>query len=94
MDTREAIQNVLGQVTAITSIRFTVSESIPTAGATGRIYLVASTGLMNDNIFDVYIYIDNYFRKILSRISLDLTGYVYKDELVAITNAEIDAMYS
>ena len=93
MDTREAIQNVLGQVTAITGIRFTVSEEVPDYGSVGRLYFVASTGLMNDNLFDVYVYLDDAFHKILTEISLDLTGYVYKDDLTPISNYDIEQMF-
>ena len=95
IDIRELIQNSLDQVTAITNIRFIVAEEMPEIGTSGRIYLIAPTGLMNDNIFDVYVWMDGEFKKLMnSSISLDLTGYVFKTDMVEITPEEVDEMFN
>jgi hypothetical protein len=94
IDIRELIQNSLDQVTAITNIRFIVAEEMPEIGTSGRIYLIASTGLMNDNIFNTYVWMDGEFKQLTnSPISLDLTGYVYKTDMAEITPEEVDEMF-
>lgn len=82
-----AITNALA---GITSIDFQIVESLPATGVKGTIYLVSNSGT-GTNVYDEYIYVNNKWEKIGST-NVDLSGYVQKTELVAITNSEIDTI--
>lgn len=56
------------------------------------IYLMANNGTGN-NVYDEYIIINNVPEK-FGTTEVDLSGYVKENNLVAITNAEIDAIFA
>ena len=80
-----AITNALA---GITGIDFQIVETLPSTGVKGTIYLISNSGT-GTNIYDEYIYVNNKWEKIGST-NVDLSGYVQKTEMVAITNSEID----
>lgn len=77
----EAISNIQG-------ISYSIVEELPQTGEAGVIYLLSNSGLDN-NIYDEYIWITDKFEKI-GTTAVDLSGYVQEDDLVAITNQEIE----
>lgn len=88
-----AIQTALA---GVTQIDFQVVQSLPQTGAKGVIYLLSNSGT-GSNVYDEYIWIDGTpsgsFEKIGST-SVDLSGYVQASEMHALTNAEIDTIFT
>lgn len=84
-----SIQDAIG---SITGISFEVVQTLPSTGTAGVIYLVPNSGT-GMNIYDEYVWIASTtsFEKIGST-DVDLSNYVQKTEMVAITNAEIDTI--
>lgn len=79
-------------IASITGIEFEIVQTLPSTGRTGTIYLVSNSGSA-PNIYDEYIWIasTSKFEKI-GTTDVDLSGYVQDSDMVAITNAEIDAI--
>ena len=93
------VTTAVGEAVAdITSIKFEVVAALPSVGEPGTIYLVANDGSV-PNIYDEYICLSSanetaiLWEKI-GTTDVDLSGYLKKTDMVAITNAEIDAMFS
>ena len=89
------VQNAIDAALAdITGIEFQIVQTLPSTGEKGVIYLVPNSGSGN-NSYDEYIWITNgstsKFEKI-GTTDVDLSGYVLRSDLVAITNAEIDTI--
>lgn len=84
-----AVANAIGTVT---SIEFSVVSSLPASGRTGTIYLVSNNHGTN-NVYDEYIWVGSKWEKI-GETGVDLSGYVKTSDLTAITNTEIDAMFT
>lgn len=76
----------------ITSIDYSIVTELPTTGVKGTIYLMSNNGLA-PNIYDEYIYVNNKFEKI-GTTEIDLSGYIKKIDLVAVTNQEIDEIFA
>lgn len=74
----------------ITGIDFQVVTSLPATGVKGTIYLVSNSG-SGTNSYDEYIYVSDKWEKI-GTTDVDLSGYMLKTDMVAITNAEIDTI--
>lgn len=85
---------IANAIAGITSFEYQIVPSLPATGEKGVIYLVSNNGSA-PNIYDEYIWIASgsggSFEKI-GTTAVDLSGYWSKAELVAITNAEIDAV--
>ena len=77
-------------VGSITGIDFQVVTSLPTTGVKGTIYLLSNSG-SGTNAYDEYIYVSDKWEKI-GTTDVDLSGYMLKTDMVAITNAEIDTI--
>lgn len=77
-------------VGSITGIDFQVVTTLPTTGVKGTIYLVSNSG-SGTNAYDEYIYVSDSWEKI-GTTDIDLSGYMLKTDMVAITNAEIDTI--
>lgn len=86
---KTAVTNAVGSITGIT---FSKVDSLPATGTAGTIYLMSHSHGTND-IFDEYVYVEGAWEKI-GNTDIDLSGYVQSTDLVAITNTEIDAMFS
>lgn len=89
--TAEQITNAINDaIGSVTGISFEVVESLPSTGESGKIYLVKHAHGAQDQ-YDEYIYYNNAWEKIGST-DIDLSNYWNMDNLVAITNGEIDTI--
>lgn len=84
---------VAAAVGKVTSITYSVVESLPTTGEAGVIYLLSNGGAENQNLYDEYIWLGSKYEKLGTK-ELDLSGYVKTGDLVAMTTAEIDALFA
>ena len=90
MTEEEITQAINDAIGSITGISFEVVESLPSTGESGKIYLVAHAHGAKDQ-YDEYIYYNGAWEKIGST-DIDLSNYWNMDNLVAITNGEIDTI--
>ena len=87
----DAISAAIGQVKQMS---FTKVTSLPATGDTTKIYLLAKATSQTNNAYDEYIWdADNSEYELIGSTSIDLSGYVLSSDLVAVTDAEIDAMF-
>lgn len=81
-------------ISGITSFEYSVVQTLPTTGEKGVVYLVPNNG-SSPNIYDEYVWVSvggtNQFEKI-GTTEVDLSDYLKKTDMVAITNAEIDVI--
>lgn len=92
--TQSQVQSLINSaVGGITSIRYEKVSSLPTTGSNGVIYLVSHSHGTQD-IYDEYIWISDSksFEKIGST-DIDLSAYVKKSELTAITTNDLNTMW-
>ena len=84
---------IAAAVGSITGIRFQKVIELPTTGENGVIYLVAHEHGTGDS-YDEFIWLSDTstFEKI-GTTDIDLSGYMLKTDMVAITNSEIDDMF-
>ena len=93
--TQSQVQSLINSAVGnITSIKYEKVSSLPTAGSNGVIYLVSHSHGTQD-IYDEYIWISDSktFEKIGST-DIDLSAYVKKSELTAITTNDLNTMWS
>ena len=83
---------IANAVAGITGISFEVVEQLPATGTAGVIYLVAHSHGTQD-IYDEYIWVNSAYEKI-GNTDIDLSGYMLKSDMVAITTSEIDTLFS
>lgn len=86
-EVQTAINTAVGD---ITGIDFQVVTSLPSTGKKGVIYLVSNSGT-GQNIYDEYIWVNNKF-EFIGTTAVDLSEYLKEEDVVAITNAEIDTI--
>lgn len=85
-----------GVISANGGVTFSRVVALPGTGLTGIIYLVPNTGATG-NVYDEFIWCDVNgsgtmgFEKI-GTTAIDLSGYMLKTDIVAVTNAEIDVI--
>mgnify|MGYP003366639369 CR=1 FL=1 len=92
--TQSQVQSLINSAVGnITSIRYEKVTSLPAAGSNGVIYLVAHSHGTQD-IYDEYIWLSEAktFEKI-GNTDIDLSAYVKKSELTAISTSELNAMW-
>ena len=81
-------------IAGVTQFALQVVTKLPATGKKGVIYLIAHTHGTNDS-YDEYIWVTNgstnKFEKI-GNTDIDLSAYLKKSDIVAITNAEIDTI--
>lgn len=78
----------------ITSFEYQIVQSLPATGKKGVIYLVPNSGT-SPNVYDEYVWITSGSSgsfEMIGTTAVDLSGYMKKTDMVAITNAEIDAV--
>ena len=75
----------------ITGIKYEIVASLPTTGVSGTIYLMSNGSSATKNIYDEYIYVNSGWEKI-GTTDVDLTDYEKADDIIEITNAEIDTI--
>lgn len=84
-----AIANAVG---GITSISYQIVTELPATGKAGVIYLIAHAHGTSDS-YDEYIWTGSAYEKI-GNTDVDLSDYLMKSDMVAITNAEIDEIFA
>lgn len=77
-------------IAGISSFKYSVVSALPGSGVAGTIYLVANSG-SGQNIYDEYIWVNSKFEK-LGQKDINLSGYMLKTDMVALTSSEIDAI--
>lgn len=93
--TQAQVQSLINSAVGnATSIKYQKVDSLPAAGENGVIYLISHSHGTQD-IYDEYIWISDTktFEKI-GNTDIDLSAYVKRSELVAITTDELNAMWS
>lgn len=93
--TQAQVQSLINSAVGnVTSIKYQKVDSLPAAGENGVIYLISHSHGTRD-IYDEYIWISDTktFEKI-GNTDIDLSAYVKRSELVAITADELNAMWS
>ena len=92
--TQAQVQSLINSAVGnITSIRYEKVTSLPAAGSNGVIYLVAHSHGTQD-IYDEYIWLSETktYEKI-GNTDIDLSAYVKKSELTAITTNDLNTMW-
>lgn len=92
--TQSQVQSLINSAVGnITSIRYEKVTSLPATGSNGVIYLVAHSHGTQD-IYDEYIWLSETktYEKI-GNTDIDLSAYVKKSELTAITTNDLNAMW-
>lgn len=92
--TQSQVQSLINSAVGnITSIRYEKVTSLPATGSNGVIYLVAHSHGTQD-IYDEYIWLSETktFEKI-GNTDIDLSAYVKKSELTAITTNDLSTMW-
>lgn len=86
---------VMDAISGVTGVTFKKVDSLKSPGESNIIYLVPSSSSSEQNIYDEYIWLSDAssFEKI-GTTAIDLSDYLRKDEIRAITNGEIDAAIS
>lgn len=84
---------IAAAIADITEIDFQVVQELPQSGTKGVIYLVANSG-SGQNVYDEYIWVNNNAFEKIGTTAVDLSGYVQASEMHALTNAEIDAIFT
>lgn len=75
----------------VSGVEFTIVEQLPATGTKGTIYLVKKTATAAGNIYTEYIWVNNAW-EIIGDTTIDLSNYLQKSDIVAITNEEIDTI--
>lgn len=79
-------------IAGVTQFDYEIVQTLPASGVKGTIYLVPNA--THEGEYDEYIWVDNAWQQIGHTSEIDLTAYWAKAELVAITTAEIDALFA
>lgn len=82
---------ITNAISGITGIDYQIVSTLPSTGAKGTIYLLANSSSETQNIYDEYIYVNNNWEKI-GTTAVDLSDYIKDEDLVKITNTEIDTI--
>ena len=83
---------VANAIAGVTSISYQVVQTLPASGQNGVIYLVAHSHGTGD-AYDEYVWTGTSFEK-LGNTDIDLSGYMLKTDMVAITTTEIDTLFA
>lgn len=83
---------IASAIKGIQGIKYSVVTALPESGEAGTIYLISNSG-SGKNIYDEYIWITDKF-ELLGTTEVDLSGYLKSSELVAITDNEIEEMFT
>ena len=83
-------------IAGVTGMEFVLTDTLPAEGEKGKIYLLSNQSA-GSNVYDEYIWVQDgangRFEKIGST-DVDLSNYYNTTNLVAITTAEIDALFA
>lgn len=81
---------ITSAISGITSFKYQVVTSLPGTGVAGTIYLMANSG-SGQNVYDEYIWVGSKYEK-LGQKDIDLSAYMQKSEMVALSSSEIDGI--
>lgn len=87
--TAQVQQAINSALSGITGIEFSIVEQLPATGVAGTIYLVSKAVTATGNIYTEWIYVNNKWET-LGDTTVDLSDYLKKTDVSALTNAEID----
>lgn len=87
--TQQVQQAINSALSGITGIQFSIVEQLPATGVVGTIYLVSKAVTATGNIYTEWIYVNNKWET-LGDTTVDLSDYLKKTDVSALTNAEID----
>ena len=82
---------VTDEIAALVNLRLEIVSTLPAAPETNVVYLIPVAG--QSGRYSMHSWISGAWAN-LGYFEVDLTNYWSKDELVALTNAEIDAILS
>lgn len=92
--TKTEMNSAIAYAVADLGKSYSIVTSLPETGKKGVVYLMAHAHGENDN-YDEYIWLDDVKKyEKFGNTDIDLFGYVKKTDLVSVTNAEIDAMFT
>lgn len=73
----------------ITGVQFSIVDALPETGVAGTIYLVHKTVTATGNVYTEWIYVNNSWET-LGDTAVDMSDYLKKVDVGALTNEEID----
>lgn len=82
---------VTAAIAGVSTFRAEIVDSLPSAGASNILYLVAKSSSESGNVYDEYLYIGGAW-ELVGSTGMDLSGYVKSSEMHALTNSEITAI--
>lgn len=84
---------IMNLISSLERVTIAIVQTLPTQDiSNSTIYFVPKSTSQTTNYYDEYIYVNNAWEKI-GDTTIDLSGYVKDEDLVPITNQEIDAMF-
>ncbi len=83
---------ITNAIAGVTQFDYSIVTSLPATGKKGTIYLVANSGTGN-NVYDEYLWLNDKW-ELFGTTQVDLTGYLKEEQLVPLTNAEIDEIFA
>lgn len=86
----QAVNDALGD---ITQFKKEVVDSLPETGEENVFYYAPADDPEEGNVYDEWVYENGAWERIGST-KMDLTGYLKEDQIVPITEEEIDAMFA
>lgn len=87
----DAVQAAIAQVK---QMEFKKVTALPSTGDTSKIYLLPKATAGDNDVYDEYFWdADSEEFEHIGSTSMDLSGYVLSSDLVAVSDAEIDAMF-
>lgn len=89
--TKAVYDFVTAAIAGVSTFHAEIVASLPSAGASNILYLVAKTSSESGNIYDEYLYIGDSW-ELVGSTGMDLSGYVKSSEMHALTNSEITAI--
>lgn len=95
-----AITDALAGISGVDFQIVPTVQDLPATGEKGVFYLIPNSGA-GQNVYDEYVWVNsgtheapNYHYEKIGTTAVDMSGYVREEDLVEITEAEIDAMFT
>lgn len=79
-------------ISGVTQFDYEIVETLPEEGEKGTIYLKAVEGPESQNIYEEFLWLNDKW-EMMGTTSIDLSGYVQKDDLEEISTEEIDEIF-
>ena len=77
----------------LTGFHAEIVQELPAEGKANVLYLVPKTTSSSQDVYDEYLWVNGAFENV-GTTSIDLSGYVQKSEMHALTNEEILNIYN